>query len=77
MLFRIYYETAGGHTHMRIFAGKSEGALGKCGDLCMRNEEFEIFRICTHNIEFRPESRKVTIGDEWPIIVLNPVENQT
>lgn len=32
MIFRIYHETLGGHVHMRIFAGKRDGALGKCGD---------------------------------------------
>ena len=55
MIFRIYHETAGGHVHMRVFAGKRDGALGKCGDLCMRVEEFEEFRNCSL-IDFRPET---------------------
>jgi hypothetical protein len=57
MLFRFYYETAGGHTHLRVFAGRHVGALGKCGDLCMRNEEFEEFRAITQHsyVEFLPE----------------------
>lgn len=67
MIFRIYYKIAGGHTHMRVFAGSQEGALGKCGDLTMRNEEFKVFagrfgqHVTTppgmeHFIQFRPES---------------------
>ena len=44
MMFRCYYRRAGGHVHMRIFCGIREGALGKCGNLCMRVEEFEAWR---------------------------------
>jgi hypothetical protein len=44
MIFRIYHRTVGGHVHMRFFAGRTEGALGKCGDLVMRVEEFVVFR---------------------------------
>lgn len=44
MLFRFRYLQAGGHTHVRVFAGVSEGALGKCGDLTFRNEEWEEFK---------------------------------
>jgi len=54
MIFRIYHETLGGHVHMRLFAGKQEGGLGKCGDLTMRIDEFEAFRNCSL-IDFRPE----------------------
>ena len=58
MIFRIYHETLGGHVHMRVFAGKSEGALGKCGDLCMRVGEFEAFvTLNVGLIEFRPEDK--------------------
>jgi hypothetical protein len=32
-----YYSIAGGHTHVRVFMNG-----GKCGDLCFRNEEFEV-----------------------------------
>lgn len=43
--FRIHYEPAGGHVHMKVFAGKSSNMThGKCGDLCMTMEEFEDFR---------------------------------
>jgi hypothetical protein len=56
MIFRMYYQQRGGHTHMRLFAGKQDGALGKCGDLTMRNYEFDEFReLHEHTIEFRPE----------------------
>lgn len=34
-----YYTILGGHVHIRVFMG---GA--KCGDLCFRNEEFELVR---------------------------------
>lgn len=63
MIFRIYHETLGGHVHMRVFAGKSEGALGKCGDLTMRVEEFEVFRNFrgpAFAVDFRPEP---TVGE--------------
>ena len=62
MIFRIYYEAAGGHVHMRVFAGKRDGALGKCGDLCMRIEEFDDFRALTQHsqIEFRAENSRTS-----------------
>jgi hypothetical protein len=43
MLFRFRYQVQGGHTHVRMFAGKSVPALGKCGDLVFRNEEWNEF----------------------------------
>lgn len=43
-LFRLKYEVLGGHTHVRVFAGKGSLSLGKCGDLCFRNEEWEDFK---------------------------------
>lgn len=46
MLFRFRYLVQGGHTHVRLFAGPHEGALGKCGDLAFRNEEWEAFKEC-------------------------------
>ena len=46
MIFRLYFQQKGNHVHCRLFAGKAEGALGKCGDLTFRVEEFnELFRI--------------------------------
>ena len=59
MIFRIYHETLSGHVYMRVFAGKHEGDLGKCGDLCMRVEEYEEFRGRTE-AEFQPEVRPDT-----------------
>lgn len=42
MLFRFRYVTLGGHAHVKLFAGTGE-TLGKCGDLCFRNEEWDQF----------------------------------
>jgi hypothetical protein len=43
MIFRFYYKQAGGHTHMKMWAGERPGSLGLAGDLTMRNEEFREF----------------------------------
>ena len=58
MIFRIRYDAAGGHTHCRFFAGPHEGALGKCGDLTMRNDEFDLFRAAATFIQFHPEEKR-------------------
>lgn len=55
MVFRIRYELRGGHVHCRFFAGKHKGALGKCGDLVMRDVEFTKFRTSAKFIQFLPE----------------------
>jgi hypothetical protein len=39
-IFRFRYKQQGGHTHVRVFAGKSVSSLGMCGELVMRNEEW-------------------------------------
>lgn len=57
MIFRIYYEVVGAHTHMRVFAGAHEGALGKCGDLTMRNNEFIEFKHSGIGIQWCEERR--------------------
>ena len=45
MFIRYRYNIGGGHTHIRMFMGQAPNmTLAKCGDLCMRNEEFEWFR---------------------------------
>lgn len=44
MIFKFRFLEQGAHTHIRLFAGVSEGALGKCGDLVMRNEEWSAFQ---------------------------------
>lgn len=59
-LFRLYYVKHGQHVHCRLFAGPQKGALGKCGDLCFRHEEFadftKIHRVL--GIEFFRETDK-------------------
>lgn len=57
MIFRIYHETKGGHVHMRVFSGAHEGAIGKCGDLCMRIDEFDQFKEAATFIQFRREGK--------------------
>jgi len=34
----------GGHVHVQVFAGNNPDALGKCGDLIFREEEWDEFR---------------------------------
>lgn len=60
MHFRFYYKALGGHTHIRVFSGESSRALGKAGDLTMRNGEFKAFRGLTirDNIEFIEEANE-------------------
>jgi hypothetical protein len=55
MIFRLYHETRGAHVHCRLFAGPREGALGKCGDLVMRDAEFHAFVDRFPGMEFRKE----------------------
>lgn len=43
--FKFYYFTGGGHTHVRVFAGKSKDSCSRCGDLCFRNEEWKELRL--------------------------------
>ena len=42
--FIIYWKLLGGHVHMRVFCGKPGFTKAKCGDLVMREEEFDEFR---------------------------------
>jgi len=44
MILRIRYKQSGGHTHCRVFAGSRDGALGSCGELVFRNEEFDMLQ---------------------------------
>lgn len=55
MIFRLYHRTAGGYVHCSLFAGKADGALGKCGDLTMRTDEFEIFKNAASFMQFRED----------------------
>lgn len=58
MIFRIYHETKGGHVHCRFFAGKHEGALGKCGEFTMRIEEFASLVAACPMIDYAPRIPK-------------------
>ena len=43
--FRFRYIVRGGHTHIRLFAGKNrELTHGKCGEFIMDNKEWDDFR---------------------------------
>lgn len=48
-----YFEILGGHTHVRVFMNG-----GKCGDLCLRNEEFKQVRENCPWITFIEEDRR-------------------
>jgi hypothetical protein len=67
-LARVYWKRLGGHTHARVFvgaeepAGTAEGfsALGRAGDLVLRNEEWEAMLAALGGddrmaVEFREE----------------------
>lgn len=60
-LFRLRYKQLGGHTHVRLFAGKGNASLGKCGDLTMRNEEWADFLI---ELDRRPPGGSIEIVAE-------------
>jgi hypothetical protein len=65
MLFRFRYHEAGGHTHVRMFAGPTSRGLGLCGTLVFRNDEFAAYRAAVEReagtmfggpaIEFLPD----------------------
>lgn len=62
--FRIRYVRRGGHTHLDVFAGKArELTHGKCGDLCMTNEEFDDFRASFENPADCEEDEEVEFID--------------
>ena len=58
MIFRLHHETKGGHVHCRFFAGKHEGALGKCGELTLRVEEFASLVDACPMIDYSPRLPK-------------------
>ena len=64
MYFRIYHEKLGGHVHMRVFAGRYKHSLGKCGDLSMRDDEFEEFvrRLDGTGVELLPDGEKPALA---------------
>lgn len=57
MIFRLYHTMKGGHVHCRLFAGIRDGALGNCGSLTMRAEEFAMFQRSAGFIQFRDEDK--------------------
>lgn len=44
-VMRVRYKQFGGHTHMRIFAGKEGGSLSWAGNLTFTNEEFDAWKL--------------------------------
>lgn len=57
--FRIYYETLGGHVHMRVFVGHhTSSSYGLAGTLTMRIDEFADFQeACNPQITFQTDRR--------------------
>lgn len=55
MIFRMRFRLLGGHVHIRLFAGRGEGSLAKCGDLVMRPDEFEAFKAAAYFIKFKED----------------------
>jgi hypothetical protein len=39
VIFKFVYQKLGGHVHFNLWAGKAEGALGKCGTFVVAEEE--------------------------------------
>ena len=44
MIFKFRYRRAGGHVHVRVFAGGNPDALGLAGHLTFRPDEWEDLR---------------------------------
>ena len=67
MIFRLYHDTRGGHVHCRLFSGRNDGALGKCGDFVMRVEEFALFirraALASHAVKLE---RRLKRHLDWP-----------
>ena len=58
MIFRLYHTTKGHHIHCRLFAGDTDGALAKCGDVVFTFEQFEVFVRRFAFIELKHEREK-------------------
>lgn len=43
MICKIIFEEKGAHVHASLFMGQTPHALGKCGDLVMRDDEWKHF----------------------------------
>ena len=71
-LFRFRYQLAGGHVHVRFFAGKGTLSLGLAGTFCLRAEEWEDFKTlfpAPGNVEFALEPSPVSSSNDvlvWP-----------
>lgn len=53
MIFRIRYETLGAHTHCALFSARQQNlTFAKCGEFCVRNEEFEDLRLAMAGVQF-------------------------
>jgi hypothetical protein len=53
MIFKFRHERGGDHIHISIFAGKTDGSLGKAGDICLREEEWQEFRSLIESVPAR------------------------
>lgn len=51
-VFRVRYQTLGGHVHCRVFAAPSPDTFAKIGDLVVRVDEFAQLRIALPMVEF-------------------------
>lgn len=65
MIFKFRYCEQGGHTHVTLFAGRSEGSLGNAGAFVLRNEEWTAFKntfrtlpISTGEVQFVEDEGK-------------------
>lgn len=53
MIWKMRYEKKGGHVHCTLFVAKRlNTTFANCGDLCVREEEFEDLRCVMTGIEF-------------------------
>ena len=63
-----YFQIRGGHTHVRVFMNG-----GKCGDLCFRNEEFQLVREIYAKANYRAaSSHSIHCIDETPATETTP-----
>lgn len=59
MIFRIRYQVAGGHVHMRMFSARHSAAVwAKLGSLCCSVQEFEDLRHALSGVHFLEEEEE-------------------
>ncbi len=52
-VFKVRYETLGGHTHCRLFAAADDKATwASCGDFTVRNDELESLKYVMAGVTF-------------------------